>query len=767
MKNIKILIISLLSITISCNDDESPKLEQLVKETLSGFVQKGPFINGTSITVAELDESLVQSGNTFSTQIIDNSGSFEFKNLTLNSPFVQLQAAGFYFDEVSGEKSSAQLTLFALSDISSIDQINVNILTHLEKGRIEFLVGNDIEFNHAKDSAQHELLSAFGIDNQNIENSEELDISINNTSNATLIAISIILQSNNSVADLTELLANINTDFRQDGIINSQSIKSKLFNTTQNLNLEDIRTNLENRYTELGLDADISNFESIIEQYLASQTPFDIDTKISNVTCKGLNNGSIDITINEGTEPFTYQWSNGAITEDINNLSPGSYSVTIVDANDYVLNKENMLVSEPEELVATFSVNHVTSISGNDGSITLSISGGIEPYTFEWSNSETSDNLQNLEKGFYSVIVQDSNSCNTQIEITIQEPIELSFEKTDVNCFGENQGTIDLSITGGLEPYSVQWNNGSQSTELANLTPSTYSVTVTDELGYSVIESIVIDQPDEITFEYVRNFPTPGENDGSLILSISGGTSPYQYEWSTGSSSENSGQIGAGTYDVTISDVNSCTITISIEQYSAIVDDRDNQEYKVVKIADQIWFAENLRATKFNDGSNIPNITDGTSWLSTTTPAYCWYMNDPDNKEVYGALYNGFLVIEVNGGNKNVCPIGWRIPNDNDWSILINNFGGESSAGGHLKESGTTHWTSPNSGATNSSGFTAVPAGYRYTDFSDLGTRNYLWSNQIIDEYSVNALDLKSAYSSARLWADFKMTGKSIRCLKD
>ncbi|MEM6830219.1 MAG: hypothetical protein AAF551_06860, partial [Bacteroidota bacterium] len=271
----KILAILFLVILISCNEDESAKPQKLTKETLSGFVQKGPFINGTSITVSELDLSLVQTGSTFNTQIVDNSGTFELKDLTLSSPFVQLQADGFYFDEVIGEKSGAQLTLFALSDISSKDQINVNILTHLEKGRVEFLIDQGVEFSQAKDSAQHELLSAFGIDNPNIEDSEELDISINNSGNGTLIAISSILQANNSVADLTELLADINTDFRQDGILNSETIKSELFNAAQNLNLEEVRTNLENRYSELGLSADIADFESVIEQYLASQKPFD------------------------------------------------------------------------------------------------------------------------------------------------------------------------------------------------------------------------------------------------------------------------------------------------------------------------------------------------------------------------------------------------------------------------------------------------------------------------------------------------------------
>lgn len=767
MNKINILAILLLAISISCNKDESPEPQQLTKETLSGFVQKGPFINGTSITVSELDASLVQTGNTFNTQIVENSGTFELKDITLSSPFVQLQADGFYFDEVVGEKSSAQLTLFALSDISVKDQINVNILTHLEKGRVEFLIGEDVEFNQAKDSAQHELLLAFGIDNPNIENSEELDISVNNSGNATLIAISIILQANNSVADLTELLANINTDFRQDGILNSEKIKSELFNTTQNLNLEEIRTNLENRYSELGLSADIADFESVIEQYLASQKPFNINAEVSNVTCNGLNNGSINITVNEGTEPFSYEWSNGASTEDIGNLAPGSYSVTITDANDYVLHKNDIIISEPVVLEASSSVNHVTSIDGSDGSVTLSVSGGTEPFTYEWSNSETTDNLQNLEKGFYSVTILDSNSCSTQLEMAVQEPVELSIEKTDVNCFGDNQGTINLSILGGLEPYSIQWSNGSQSTELTNLAANTYSVTVTDVLGYIVEESIEITQPNELNIEYELTNPTPGNKDGEIILTTSGGTAPFIYSWSNGATSESSGSIGSGEFTVTVTDANLCIAELDLTVYGAFVDSRDDREYSTIKIGEQVWMAENLNATLYNDQTSIQFVGNSSSWESLTTGAYTWPGTNGSNesyRDTYGILYNWYAV-----STGKLCPQGWHVPSDSEWTILSDYLGGDSEAGGKLKEVGTSKWNSPNSGANNDSKFSAVPSGYRfrYGVSEKIGDGAFFWSTSEVDAGNAYYRYLWYNQNKITRTSYFKQQGYCVRCIQD
>jgi hypothetical protein len=265
----EILIITLILIILnSCKGKENE--DKIKKDKLSGYVQKGPYINGTTIQMFELNSSLNQTGKAFNTQITDNKGSFEINNIVLSSQFVEFLANGYYFNEISGDISPFVLSLYALSDITDISTVNVNILTHLEKGRVEYLLGKGLSFLVAKDTAQKEVLKIFGFHVQDMDNSEMLDISVNKEENAILLAISIILQGNRTTGDLTELLANISNDIQQDGILNDINIIAQLRSSTEVLNPQEIRSNLHQRYQDLGLTATIPGFEKYITDFLAS-----------------------------------------------------------------------------------------------------------------------------------------------------------------------------------------------------------------------------------------------------------------------------------------------------------------------------------------------------------------------------------------------------------------------------------------------------------------------------------------------------------------
>lgn len=202
------LFICLLAVCIlflpSCKDD-SP--EVLTKSKLSGFIQKGPFLNGTSVSISELKQDLSQTGKVFSSQIKDNQGSFELTNLQLSSPNVELKADGFYFNEVTGVVSTSQLTLYALADVTNISSLNVNVISTLEKARVENLVAGGLSFADAKKKALSEILAIFSISKSDIQSSELLDINKSGDDNAILLAISAILQGYRSEAELSELLA--------------------------------------------------------------------------------------------------------------------------------------------------------------------------------------------------------------------------------------------------------------------------------------------------------------------------------------------------------------------------------------------------------------------------------------------------------------------------------------------------------------------------------------------------------------------------------
>ncbi|MEM9834613.1 MAG: hypothetical protein AAF944_28560 [Bacteroidota bacterium] len=250
---------------IGCREEEILPQEPSSPISINGYVQKGPFINGTSIIITELDDSLAATGKTFTTQITDNKGTFFIKTSQLDHTNLQMMASGFYFDEVKGEKSAAQLTLFALADVSEDANINVNILSHLEKDRVNYLITRGTNFLEAKRQAQQEILAIFGIEREEMTNSELLDISQAGDDNAILLAISAILQGNQTVAELSELLADITTDLREDGTLDSETIKAKLVQNAINLDLPQIRQNLQARYQELGVEATIPSFEKFVD----------------------------------------------------------------------------------------------------------------------------------------------------------------------------------------------------------------------------------------------------------------------------------------------------------------------------------------------------------------------------------------------------------------------------------------------------------------------------------------------------------------------
>lgn len=270
-----LFLLGFLFLLINCKEEEPVIMEAPVlvpaptpdipKVDIAGYVQKGPFINGTSIVIVELNDSLGATGKTFFSQVVDNKGSFSASNIELSSSYIQLVADGFYFDEVKGEKSAAQLTLFALADTASAYQINVNVLSHLEKDRVLYLVGNGMTFTEAKKQAQQEILSIFGIVKEDMGSAESLDISQQGEDNAILLAISAILQGDSSVAELSELLAEITSDLREDGKLDSEALKSQLKQNAIGLKLSSIRQNVQERYRELGVEATIPSFEQYID----------------------------------------------------------------------------------------------------------------------------------------------------------------------------------------------------------------------------------------------------------------------------------------------------------------------------------------------------------------------------------------------------------------------------------------------------------------------------------------------------------------------
>lgn len=199
------------------------------------------------------------------------------------------------------------------------------------------------------------------------------------------------------------------------------------------------------------------------------------------------------------------------------------------------------------------------------------------------------------------------------------------------------------------------------------------------------------------------------------------------------------------------------------------VNDIDGNVYKTVTIGNQIWMAANLKTTKYNDGKAIPLVTDNAAWtnrdsIALTTPAYYWYDNDSTTKQTYGALYNGYTV-----KTGKLCPIGWHVPDDAEWSKLTTYLGGEEVAGGKLKETGTDHWQSPNKGATNESGFTALPGGYRTMNgkFFYANGGSGWWSSTKYNSTYAWSRGMHSDTDHVSRGANELPNSLYVRCLKD
>jgi uncharacterized protein (TIGR02145 family) len=203
------------------------------------------------------------------------------------------------------------------------------------------------------------------------------------------------------------------------------------------------------------------------------------------------------------------------------------------------------------------------------------------------------------------------------------------------------------------------------------------------------------------------------------------------------------------------------------------IQDIDGNTYNIIRIGNKFWLRENLKTTHFNDNQPIPQVADNVTWyFGLLTPAYCWYDNNPnENKDTYGALYNWYAV----NSNK-LCPEGWRVPSNEEWDEMAGLLWGNNVAGGRMKLTGTIEngsglWSWPNEGATNVSGFSAVPAGGRFAlgEFLDKGDKAFFWSRTIqqVTNVWIRSLDYRKRTLDKDVCDYNKRYGLSVRCIKD
>ncbi len=288
----------------------------------------------------------------------------------------------------------------------------------------------------------------------------------------------------------------------------------------------------------------------------------------TDISCNGANDGAIDLTVSGGTTPYAFAWSNSDTTENITGLPAGYFIVTVTDSSG-CSSIDSVEIIEPLSISLILSATDISCNGAGDGAINLTVSGGTTPYSFVWSNSDTTEDISGLSAGYFTVTVTDSSGCNgiDSAEIIEPAPISLIFAATDISCNSASDGSIDLTVSGGTSPYGFLWSNNETTEDITGLSVGTYSVTVTDSTLCTTIDSISVIQPDSaltVSISSQTNIACFGDSTGSATLSVSGGTGGYTYLWSNGDTTVSIQYLTADTYNVTVTDTNDCTSQLSV-----------------------------------------------------------------------------------------------------------------------------------------------------------------------------------------------------------
>jgi gliding motility-associated-like protein/uncharacterized repeat protein (TIGR01451 family) len=367
------------------------------------------------------------------------------------------------------------------------------------------------------------------------------------------------------------------------------------------------------------------------------------DTIIGNFNniipvCQNGSQGSIDLEVTGGTLPYSFFWNTTQISEDINSLYSGDYICNLTDANGCTAILQTTL-SDPDALNISATITDDPCYNGGNGMIDITVSNGSNPYNFDWSNNSTNQDATGLTSGIYFVNVTDANSCGIFQSFFVNQPDTLvylsSISTTSLMCFGDDDASIDIEVQGGVTPYTYLWNNSTITQDISNLIAGDYTVTVTDNNNCELTQTINISQVNEIQLSEVHNdVLCKNESSANIDVTVNGGTIPYTYTWDNGSLNEDLSNVPTGTYNLTVTDLNSCTSTISV----IITEPNDTISINAV-VSHVLCFGN-------NDGNIDLTVNGGTANYS-----YLWSSNQ-NTEDVSNLLAGNYSVVVTDG---NAC----------------------------------------------------------------------------------------------------------------
>ncbi|MBL0096428.1 MAG: SprB repeat-containing protein [Bacteroidetes bacterium] len=384
-------------------------------------------------------------------------------------------------------------------------------------------------------------------------------------------------------------------------------------------------------YTVTVTDANGCSESSFI--VISQPSAINLSSIATDVDCNGAATGSIDLTVFGGLPLYSFIWSNGSISEDPSGLISDTYTVTVTDANSCTATT-SVLVSEPSVINLSSLVSDVACNGGATGAVNLTVSGGTPGYTYNWSNGSSNEDITGLIAGTYTVTVTDANNCTSTTSATVTQTtsVNLSTVVTNVACNGASTGAVNLTVSGGTPGYTYNWSNGSSNEDITGLIAGTYTVTVTDANNCTATTSATVTQATAINLStVVTNVGCNGASTGAVNLTVSGGAPGYTYNWSNGSSNEDISGLIAGTYTVTVTDVNNCTATTN-----AIVTQTTSINLSTV--------VTNVACNGASTGA--VNLT-----VSGGAPGYTYNWSNGSSNEDISALIAGTYTVTVTDAN--------------------------------------------------------------------------------------------------------------------
>jgi gliding motility-associated-like protein len=364
-----------------------------------------------------------------------------------------------------------------------------------------------------------------------------------------------------------------------------------------------------------------------------------LNTVDTDVSCNNFGDGSIDLTVTNGTPAYTYTWSNGATTQDISNLDPGVYVVTVEDAFGCSASISDT-ITQPSILVLNKEVTQVDCYNDSTGAIDLNISGGVLPYTYNWSNGSTAEDLSGISVGSYSVIVTDANGCEVSDNTTITQPDSISIATvvSDATCNAAN-GAINTLVTGGTSPYDYSWSNGATTANLSNVQGGVYTLTVTDENNCVATVTETVGTTSNISGSvFVTDVLCNGGRTGEALVVIESGNAPFTYEWSTGDTTNPIDGLEAGSYWVNVQDAFGCEMTLTFGVF-------EPELLTVDLFSPEPLTGFNVSVFGGSDGSIQASVEGG-------TPAYSYLWSNGSTLENINGLTAGdysLIVTDENG----------------------------------------------------------------------------------------------------------------------